>query len=300
MELSADYIVAGAGSAGCVLARRLAQSGATVILLEAGGPDRTRLVRKPGMIAIFHNVPALKKRLDWGYYTAPQASALGRRIPQPRGRVLGGSGSINGMLFVRGNRKNYDDWAAAGCAGWGFADVLPSFKRLEDWEDGASELRGSGGPVKVRRQKDLTPASAAFIEALAATAGVKKIDDYNGESQEGAAVFQQNASGGLRYSSSVGYLDHHGLPNLEIITRALITRVVISHGRATGVEVVTKEGPGTITASREVILCAGVYGSAQLLMLSGVGPRSTCASTASSCSPTCRSATTCTTTCSCP
>ena len=272
MEQSADYIVAGAGSAGCVLARRLAQSGATVILLEAGGPDRTRLVRKPGMIAIFHNVPALKKRLDWGYYTAPQASALGRRIPQPRGRVLGGSGSINGMLFVRGNRKNYDDWAAAGCAGWSFADVLPSFKRLEDWEDGASALRGSGGPVKVRRQKDLTPASAAFIEALAATAGVKKIDDYNGESQEGAAVFQQNASGGLRYSSSVGYLDHHGLPNLEIITRALITRVVISHGRATGVEVVTKAGRGTITASREVILCAGVYGSAQLLMLSGVGP----------------------------
>ena len=272
MEHSADYIVAGAGSAGCVLARRLAQSGATVILLEAGGPDRTRLVRQPGMIAIFHNVPALKKRLDWGYYTAPQASALGRRIPQPRGRVLGGSGSINGMLFVRGNRKNYDDWAAAGCAGWSFADVLPSFKHLEDWEDGASALRGSGGPVKVTRQKDLTPASAAFIEALAATAGVKKIDDYNGESQEGAAVFQQNASGGLRYSSSVAYLDRHCLPNLEIVTRALITRVVIEKGRAAGVEVVTAHGHRTITASREVILCAGVYGSPQLLMLSGVGP----------------------------
>ena len=106
----ADYVIAGAGSAGCVLARRLAQTGASVILLEAGGPDRTRLVRKPGMIAIFHNVPALKKRLDWGYYTTPQTSALGRRIPQPRGRVLGGSGSINGMLFVRGHRQNYDDW----------------------------------------------------------------------------------------------------------------------------------------------------------------------------------------------
>ena len=105
MEHSADYVVAGAGSAGCVLARRLAESGASVILLEAGGPDRTRLVRKPGMIAIFHNVPALKKRLDWGFYTAPQPAALGRRIPQPRGRVLGGSGSINGMVFVRGNRR---------------------------------------------------------------------------------------------------------------------------------------------------------------------------------------------------
>src|SRR6266702_2497094 len=159
MDQSADYIVAGAGSAGCVLARRLAQTGATVILLEAGGPDRTRLVRKPGMIAIFHNVPALKKRLDWGYYTAPQTAARDRRIPQPRGWVRGGAGSINGMVYVRGNRKNFDDWAAAGCKGWSFNDVLPSFKRLEDWEGGASELRGAGGPIKVTRQKDLTGAS---------------------------------------------------------------------------------------------------------------------------------------------
>src|ERR1700741_3635059 len=269
MEHSADYVVAGAGSAGCVVARRLADSGASVVLLEAGGPDRTRLVRKPGMIAIFHNVPALKKRVGWGYYTAPQTSALGRTIPQPRGRVLGGSGSINGMLFVRGHRQNYDDWAVPG---WSYENVLSSFKRMEDWEDGATDLRGAGGPVKVTRQKDLTPASQAFIEALAATAGTKRIDDYNGESQEGVSVFQQNASGGLRYSSSVAYLDHHSLPNLTVTTRARITRIIIARGRATGVEVVTEDGPGTITASREVILCAGVYGSPQLLMLSGVGP----------------------------
>jgi choline dehydrogenase len=269
MEQSADYVVAGAGSAGCVLARRLAETGASVILLEAGGPDRTRLVRQPGMIAIFHNVPALKKRLDWGYYTAPQASALGRRIPQPRGRVLGGSGSINGMVFVRGNRQNYDDWAVPG---WSYENVLSSFKRMEDWEDGATAFRGSGGPVKVTRQKDLTPASLAFIEALAATAGVKQIDDYNGESQEGVAVCQQNASGGLRYSSSIGYLDRHGLPGLTVTTGALITRVVIEAGRATGVEVLTQAGRGTIRAAREVILCAGVFGSPQLLMLSGIGP----------------------------
>jgi choline dehydrogenase len=272
MDHSADYIVAGAGSAGCILARRLAETGASVILLEAGGPDRTRLVRQPGMIAIFHNVPALKKRLDWGYYTAPQPSALGRRIPQPRGRVLGGSGSINGMVFVRGNRQNYDDWAAAGCAGWSYADVLPSFKRFEDWEDGATAVRGAGGPVKVTRQQDLTPASQAFIEALAATAGVKQIDDYNAEAQEGVAVCQQNAAGGLRYSSSIGYLDHHDLPNLTVVTNTLITRIVIDQARATGVEVVTDNGLTKIRATREVILSAGVYGSPQLLMLSGVGP----------------------------
>ena len=186
--------------------------------------------------------------------------------------MLGGSGSINGMLFVRGNRKNYDDWAAAGCTGWSFADVLPSFKRLEDWEDGASALRGSGGPVKVTRQKDLTPASAAFIEALAATAGVKKIDDYNGESQEGAAVFQQNASGGLRYSSSVGYLDHRGLPNLAVITRRPRhpggdLRWPRHRGRGRH----RRRTPHDNGQPRGDPVRRGVR-SAQLLMLSGVGP----------------------------
>ena len=272
MEHSADYVVAGAGSAGCVVARRLAESGASVILLEAGGPDRTRLVRKPGMIAIFHNVPALKKRLDWGFYTVPQPAARGRRIPQPRGRVLGGSGSINGMVFVRGNQRNYDDWAAAGCKGWSFRDVLPSFKRMEDWEEGASELRGGGGPIRVTRQKDLTLASEKFIEAVARTAQVARIDDYNGAAQEGVSVLQQNASGGLRYSSSVGYLDGHRLPGLTVLTRVHVARVVIEGGRAVGVEVLTGTGRQRVRATREVILCAGVFGSPQLLMLSGVGP----------------------------
>jgi choline dehydrogenase len=272
METTADYVIAGAGSAGCVLARRLADSGASVVLLEAGGPDRTMLVRKPGMIAIFHNVPALKKRLDWGYYTAPQVHARSRKIPQPRGRVLGGSGSINGLLFVRGNRRNYDDWAAEGCKGWAYDDVLPSFRRMENWEGGASEFRGAGGPVQVTRQRDLTEASRAFIAALAGTAGVREIDDYNAGSQEGAGVFQENASNGLRYSSSVAYLDNHGLANLDIRTGVRITKLVIRNGRAVAVEVMTDSGPQTIRAEREVIVCAGVFGSAQLLMLSGVGP----------------------------
>ena len=272
MDQSADYVVVGAGSAGCVLARRLAESGASVILLEAGGSDRSFLVRKPGMIAVFHNVPQLKKRLDWGYYSAPQASALDRKIPQVRGRVLGGSGSINGLLFVRGNQRNYDDWAVGGGTGWAWPDVLPSFKRLENWEDGGTALRGSGGPIQVTRQRDLAPASQSFMAALAEVAGVPVIDDYNGPSQDGVAVFQESARDGLRYSASVGYLDGHDLPNLTVSTRVTVARVLIERDRATGVEVLTGTGRQAIRAEREVILAAGVFGSPQILMLSGVGP----------------------------
>jgi choline dehydrogenase len=267
----ADYVVVGSGSAGSIVARRLAESGAVVVLLEAGGPDRTQLVRKPGLIAVFHNIPQLKKKLAWEYYTIPQKNAHERTIPQTKGRVLGGSSSINGMLFVRGNRKNYDDWAAEGCKGWAFDDVLPSFKRLETWEDGETELRGGSGPVKVTRQTDLTPASQKFLGALQAVTDLPMLDDYNGPSQEGVGIFQQSAAEGLRYSSSVAYLDDP-LPSLYVETGATVTRVVIENGRATGVEYVTEEGRRTVHADAEVVLSAGVFASAQILMLSGVGP----------------------------
>lgn len=268
-----DYVIVGAGSAGCIVARRLADAGASVLLLEAGPVDSTRFVRKPGMIAVFHNVPQLKKRLDWGFYTTPQEHALGRKIPQTRGKVLGGSSSVNGMLFVRGNAKNYDDWAAEGNQGWSFDDVLPSFKRLESWEGGGDDLRGADGPVKVTRQRDLTPATVEFMEALSDTAGVPKIDDYNGKSQEGVSVFQQSAHQGLRYSSSVAYLDGHRLPNLHVETGATVSRVVIEGGRAVGVEVLGKGGhKRVVRADREVVVSAGAYSSPQVLMLSGVGP----------------------------
>lgn len=269
----ADYVVVGAGSAGCVLAARLAASGARVVLVEAGGSDRTTLVRKPGLIAAVHSVPQLKARLDWGYYSVPQSDALGRRIPQTRGKVLGGSGSVNGMLFVRGNAANYDSWAAEGCQGWSHADVLPSFKRLESWEDGETEFRGGAGPIKVRRQSDVTTATLGFMEAFADTAGVKVLEDYNGESQEGIAIVQQSAEGGLRYSSSVGYLDDHGMAHLDVVTGVTVARVVLDKGRATGVEVITEGGARQVVrATREVVLSAGVFGSAQLLQLSGIGP----------------------------
>jgi choline dehydrogenase len=269
---TADYVIVGAGSAGCIVARRLAETGASVVLLEAGGSDRSRIIRKPGLVAVMHSVPQLKKRYDWGFYSTPQATARERLIPQVRGKVLGGSSSINGMLFVRGNRQNFDDWAADGCPGWGYDDVLPSYKRLENWEDGPTDYRGVGGPVQVTRVKGLTPASESFIEAFAQTTGSKRLDDYNGGEQEGVGVFQQSVHQGLRYSSSVAYLDGVRPPSLEVRTGATVSRIVLEKGRATGVEVLTRNGPEVIRASREVVLCAGVYGSPQLLMLSGIGP----------------------------
>lgn len=266
----ADYVVVGAGSAGCAVAARLAEQGASVVLLEAGKPDRSRFVRVPGMISVVHTVPQVKKRFDWGYYTVPQKHALDRRIPSTRGKVLGGSSSINGMLFVRGNRANYDSWAAEGCTGWSFDDVLPAFKRLENWEGGANALRGTGGPIEVTRQKDLTGAAEAFIEATSQTLGVPRVDDYNGAEQEGISVFQESATGGIRYSSSRGYLNDR--PNLTVRTGVTVSRIVVESGRATGVEVLDKGGRTVIRAAREVVLAAGVFGSPQILMLSGIGP----------------------------
>ncbi|MDT4938719.1 MAG: hypothetical protein QOG80_2390 [Pseudonocardiales bacterium] len=271
MDGSADYVVVGSGSAGAIVARRLADTGATVTLIEAGRRDNTQLVRKPGMIGPLHSVPQLKKTVDWGHYTVEQKHALGRKIPQTHGRVVGGSSSINGMVFVRGNHRNFDDWAAEGNTGWSFADVLPSFKRFESFEDGGNDWRGGNGPIKVIRARDLTPASEAFIEAFAETAGVKQNPDYNGEEQEGVSLFQQSNSRGLRSSTSVGYLDDRPR-NLTVLHKTQVARVVIENGRATGVEILTKNGRQILRANREVIVSGGTFGSPHLLMLSGIGP----------------------------
>jgi choline dehydrogenase len=269
-----DVIVVGAGSAGCVIAARLSEDPSRkVLLLEGGGTDRSDLCKVPGMVSIIHTVPQVKKKYDWGYKTSPRTETLDRKIPYMRGKVLGGSSAINGMVFVRGHRSNYDGWAEDGCPGWAFQDVLPHFRKLEDFDGGESELRGAGGPIKVSRPTDISPVSEAFLHAASGTCGVDIIDDYNGETQEGAALWQLSCSDGLRYSSSEGYL-HPNLhrKNLDLVTDALVHRVRIEDGRAVGVEYSIKGELRFARCEGEVVLSAGAVGSPAILMRSGIGP----------------------------
>jgi choline dehydrogenase len=268
----ADYVVVGSGSSGAALAGRLAQSGASVIVLEAGKSDEQYLVKKPGMIGPMHSVPQIKARVDWGYYSTPQKHLLDRKMPVPRGKVVGGSSSINGMVYVRGNRANYDSWAAEGNTGWSADEVNEAYRRMEDFEDGPDQYRGAGGPIRITRNKAPQEGSLQFIQATSDALGVKILDDYNGESQEGVSRMQQNAADGLRYSASRGYLHNLEVPSLQLQSEVLVTKVTIEGGRATGVEVTDKDGSRrTVRAGKEVILSAGFVGSAQLLMLSGIG-----------------------------
>ena len=269
----AEYVVVGAGSAGCAVAGRLAAAGKSVILIEAGKNDiKNFMVTKPGMIGPMHAEPKLKKLVDWGYHTVPQTNARNRELPQPRGKVVGGSSSINGLLWVRGNRANYDSWAAEGNVGWDADSVNEVYRRIEDFEDGANDFRGAGGPIKVTRHTQPTEASEAFKQAAAETLNVKVLDDYNGAEQEGMSTFQQSAYKGLRYSASRGYLHDQELPTLSLLTEVHVARVVLEGTRATGVEVIGKSGQrSVIRATAEGILSAGAFGSPQLLMLSGIG-----------------------------
>lgn len=271
----ADYVVVGAGSAGAATAARLARSGASVILLEAGKrDDKNYLVTKPGMIGPMHSVPQIQSTVDWGYRTVPQKSALNRRIPQTRGKVVGGSSSVNGLLWVRGNRQNYDDWAAEGNTGWDADTVNAAYKRVENFEDGESTYRGGAGPIKVERHPNPTEGALQFQQAASETLDIKVLDDYNGAEQEGISTFQMSAdtSSGLRYSSSRGYVHNQHLPTLQLQTEVHVARVVLDGTRATGVEVIDKGGARrTVRAGKEVIVAAGVFGSPQILQLSGLG-----------------------------
>jgi choline dehydrogenase-like flavoprotein len=265
-----DTVIVGAGSAGCVLANRLSADPAhRVCLIEAGPEDRSPLIHIPA--GILGTLP--RRQVNWAFATEPQPGLGGRRGYQPRGRVLGGSSSINAMIYMRGHRSDYDDWAALGNPGWAYSNVLPVFRRSEDQQRGADAWHGSGGELPVADLANPAVASGAFVES-AVRAGLKRNPDFNGASQDGAGLYQVTQRRGRRCSAAVAFLRPVlARPNLAVLTGRHATRIVFEGGRAAGVEVEGPGGTARIGATRELILSAGVFGSPQLLLLSGVGPR---------------------------
>jgi choline dehydrogenase len=263
-----DYVIVGAGSAGCVLASRLSEDpDVTVTLLEAGGPDSAPELRVPAAFPIF-----FKSSLDWDLLGEQEPGLGGRRLYMPRGRVIGGSGSINAMIYVRGNRLDYDDWAREGCEGWSYDDVLPYFKRSEDNERGADEYHGVGGAMAVSESRSMNALVDTMLEA-AVQAGYELNPDLNGERQDGVGRFQLTQRDGRRCSPADAFLHPaEERPNLEVKTAAFVRRIVFEGRRAVGVEVVRDGVQETVRAEREVILSAGAFQSPVLLMLSGIGP----------------------------
>ena len=269
-EPSYDYIIVGAGSAGCVLANRLsARAGLRVLLLEAGGPDRNPFIHMPaGLARLVGN-----RDINWHYYTEPEPELLGRRLYWPRGRVLGGSSSINAMCYTRGHPLDYAEWAAAtASSGWSYAGVLPYFRKSEDQARGAGEFHGVGGPLAVEDLRFRNPLSGIFLEAAAAC-GLPRNADFNGPSQEGVGFYQVTQRRGRRCSAATAYLrPARSRGNLEIRTHCLTMRILFQGRRATGVEYLHRGTSVRVRAEREVVLAGGAIGSAQLLLLSGVGP----------------------------
>jgi choline dehydrogenase-like flavoprotein len=266
---SFDYIVVGAGSAGCVLANRLTASGRhRVLLLEAGGHDRNIWIHVPlGYGKLFTD-----PKVNWLYTSEPEAELNNRRIIQPRGKVLGGSSSINGLLYIRGQPADFDHWRQLGNSGWSFDDVLPYFRRAEHQQRGEDALHGVGGPLAVSDVCEPHPLCEAFI-AAAQQAGFPSNDDFNGPTQEGAGYFQLTARRGRRCSTAVGYLrPARRRPNLSIVSNALASRILFSGRRAIGVEYRYGDTTRVAHANAEVILAGGTFNSPQLLQLSGLGP----------------------------
>ncbi|KFI27485.1 GMC family oxidoreductase [Paenirhodobacter enshiensis] len=265
-----DYIIIGAGSAGCVLANRLsADPKVRVCVIEGGGRESAPNVRVPaGILSLYGN-----PKYDYAYMSAPQEHLNGRRIPVNRGKALGGSSSINSMLYVRGRPSDYDEWRDLGCAGWGWDDVLPVFKDLEDNRIGQSPaLHGTGGELHVDRARDPNPVDRIFIDAGRAV-GLKENEDFNSEVQEGLGIYNVTQKDGLRWSSYRAFLDPvKTRPNLTILIHSETRRILVGNGRATGVEIAGEDGIHTLSARREVILAAGAIGSPTVLLRSGIGP----------------------------
>lgn len=263
-----DYVVVGAGSAGCVVAARLTEDPAVrVLLLEAGDRDTGREIAIP---AAFSKL--FKTRCDWDYATEPEPGCDGRSMYWPRGKVLGGSSSINAMIYIRGARADYDGWRDAGCDGWGYDDVLPYFLRSEDNSRGADDFHGTGGPLPVVDQRSPSPLTADYLDACG-QAGLERNADFNGARQEGVGAYQVTQRRGKRASTATAFLrPARQRPNLEVRTFARATRVVVESGRAVGVEADLGGRRQVFRAEREVVLCGGSVNTPQLLLLSGIGP----------------------------
>ena len=269
--MEADFVIVGAGSAGCAMAYRLSEAGSSVIVIEHGGTDAGPLIQMPAALSY----PMNMSLYDWGYQSEPEPHLGGRRLACPRGKVIGGSSSINGMVYVRGHAGDFDHWAESGAKGWSYADVLPYYLRMENWHDGGHggdpDWRGNNGPLHVSRGPRTNPLFKAFVDA-GKQAGYEGTDDYNGEKQEGFSPMEQTVWKGRRWSAANAYLRPALKRDNCTLVKGLATRVVIENGRATGMEIKNGGSVQTVKARKEVILAASSLNSPKLLMLSGIGP----------------------------